>query len=71
VRIILLFLGLGFCVSAEGNETTVGKLDSARTGTRIKKNNSDGILGYDVLKHFVVTIDYKLSLLHLAPPVEE
>ncbi len=58
-------------VPAEGNETTVGKQDSARTGTRIKKNNSDGILGYDVLKHFVVTIDYKRSLLHLAPPAEE
>jgi hypothetical protein len=58
-------------VPAEGNKTNVGRQDSTRTGSRIKKNNSDGILGYDVLKHFVVTIDYKRSLLHLAPPTDE
>ena len=58
-------------VPAEGNETNVGRESSTRTGSRIKKDHSDGILGYDVLKHFVVTIDYKRSLLLLAPPADE
>ncbi len=58
-------------VPGEGNKTFVGRESVMRTGTRIKKVDSDGILGYDILKHFVVTIDFKRSLLHLAPPVEE
>jgi hypothetical protein len=58
-------------VPAEGNETNVGRESTTRTGSRIKKDYSDGILGYDVLKHFVVTIDYKRALLHLAPPADE
>jgi hypothetical protein len=57
-------------VPGEGEKTTVGKGSSAKPGSRLKKDKSDGILGYDVLKHFVVTIDFKRSLLHLAPPEE-
>lgn len=39
------------------------------TGTRIKRGKtSHGILGYDVLKHFIVTIDFKRSLLNLDVP---
>ena len=30
----------------------------------------DGILGYDVLKHFVLTVDFKDYLLHLGTPEE-
>lgn len=52
-------------VPGEGEMTNVGKDVNAKLGTRIKKTSSDGILGYDVLKHFVVTIDYKHSFLHL------
>jgi len=58
-------------VPAAGNKTNVGKGSSAATGSRIRKSKSDGILGYDILKHFVVTIDYKRSLLHMAPPAAE
>jgi len=38
------------------------------TGTRIAKRNPDGILGYDVLKHFVLTIDYKTGDMHVGTP---
>lgn len=57
-------------VPAEGEKTTIGRETSARLGSRLTKDSEDGILGYDVLKHFIVTIDYKRSLLHLAPPPE-
>ena len=57
-------------VPDEGERTNVGKEVRAKIGTRLKKRSSDGILGYDVLKHFVVTIDYKHSFLHLGVPAE-
>ncbi|MEC8059772.1 MAG: aspartyl protease family protein, partial [Pseudomonadota bacterium] len=40
-----------------------------RTGSNLKRirSKSKGILGYDVLKHFVVTIDYRIGKVHLAP----
>ena len=57
-------------VPGEGEKTTIGRESSARRGSRLKKDSEDGILGYDVLKHFIVTIDFKRSLLHLAPPEE-
>ena len=57
-------------VPGEGEKATVGRESSAKPGSRLKKDKLDGILRYDVLKHFVVTIDFKRSLLHLAPPEE-
>ncbi len=57
-------------VPDEGERTNVGKDVTAELGTRLKGTSSDGILGYDVLKHFIVTIDYKHSLLHLGVPAE-
>ncbi len=57
-------------VPGEGEKTTIGRETSARLGSRLKKESEDGILGYDVLKHFIVTIDFKRSLLHLALPAE-
>lgn len=57
-------------VPDEGERTNVGKEVRPHVGTRLKKTSSDGILGYDVLKHFVVTIDYKRSFLHLGVPAE-
>lgn len=40
-----------------------------RTGSNLKRiqSKSKGILGYDVLKHFVVTIDYRIGKVHLEP----
>ncbi len=57
-------------VQADGEKTNVGRGLTMRTGSRLKQTESDGILGYDVFKHFVVTIDFKRSLLHLEPPPE-
>ncbi len=42
-----------------------GGIRGARRGRR-----SEGILGYDVLQHFVVTIDFRNNLLHLGLPDE-
>lgn len=55
-------------VPAEGETTTVGRSSRVPTGSRVRGTDSDGILGYDILKHFVVTIDFKRSLLHLEAP---
>lgn len=38
-----------------------------RTGSRIRNPVAQGILGADILQHFLLTIDYKLGLVHLAP----
>jgi len=38
----------------------------APLGTRIARGGkAKGLLGYDVLKHFVVTIDYKTGYVHI------
>ena len=39
------------------------------TGSRVKRRRSrvEGILGYDVLRHFTVTIDYQEGHVHLQP----
>jgi hypothetical protein len=40
----------------------------ASLGSRLPKGSqAKGLLGYDVLKHFVVTIDYKAGQVHIAP----
>ena len=58
-------------VPAEGQKTLVG--EGAAHGSRkgISKKTSKGILGYDVLRHFIVTIDFRRSLLHMELPAEE
>lgn len=38
------------------------------TGTRIKGKKVQGIIGYDVLKHFVITVDYKNGHVHVGLP---
>lgn len=55
-------------VPAAGQETNIAS--GARHGRQRELNNynSDGLLGYEVLKHFIVTIDFKRSLLHLELP---
>ena len=42
---------------------------NAELGTRIPKSRkAKGLLGFDILKHFVVTIDYKSGYVHLEAP---
>lgn len=54
----------------EGQDITlmsrVGKME--QTGSRIKGNKVEGLVGYDVLKHFVVTVDYHKGYIHLGLP---
>ena len=33
-----------------------------------RRQKAEGSLGYDVLKHFVVTINYKEGYVHIEPP---
>ena len=57
-------------VPAAGEQTTVGRASSADLSTRLQKASADGILGYEILKHFVVTIDFSRNLLNLEPPLD-
>ncbi len=60
-------------VAAEGQSSNIGRLGGVdwSTGTRIKVTEQpEGILGYDVLQHFVLTIDFKRSLLHIGTSVD-
>jgi predicted aspartyl protease len=54
-------------VPAEGQELTLFEA-KVRTGSAVarRRSKSLGLLGYDVLKHFVVTIDYKAGHIHIA-----
>ena len=52
---------------------TVMKPISSRvtaTGSHIRSKNVKGIVGYEVLKHFVLTIDYKNGKMHVGLPEE-
>ena len=55
-------------VPAEGQKLELFRKET-RTGSNIKRiqSKSKGFLGYDVLKHFVVTIDYRIGKIHLEP----
>jgi predicted aspartyl protease len=58
-------------VPAEGEHlylTTRASIER-QTGTRIKRGKqSDGLLGYDVLQHFIVSIDYRRELVNFDVP---
>lgn len=59
-------------VSVPADDSHVNVLEQYQTvGSRIKGKRVQGILGYDVLKHFVVTIDYKNGHAHIGLPAEE
>ena len=52
---------------AEGQKANVLSQFEERH-SRIRGRKVVGILGYDVLKHFVLTVDYKRGFGHIAPP---
>ena len=56
-------------VPEQGETLNMFKRQST-TGTHVRRGRgkSRGLLGFDILKHFVVTIDYKSGLIHLAAP---
>ncbi|MEP2653315.1 MAG: pepsin/retropepsin-like aspartic protease family protein [Paraglaciecola sp.] len=54
-------------VGSEGSITNVGsQVDTSFS--RIKGTTVRGLLGYDVLKHFILTLDYKRGQAHLGLP---
>lgn len=54
-------------IPAEGQSSNIGR--SQATMKRIKRGKATkGILGYDVLKHFIVTIDYFDYKVHIVAP---
>ncbi len=56
-------------IPADGEVSNVGKRSSDGGMTRISSGKqSKGLLGYDILKHFVVTIDYYGYNLHIYAP---
>jgi predicted aspartyl protease len=51
-------------------ETANLRSQFATTNTRIKGRNVEGLIGYDVLKHFLITIDYRRGNAHIGLPEE-
>ena len=54
-------------VPAEG-QTAYLESQYETTGSRIKGRKVQGLIGYDVLKHFLITIDYKNGHAHIGLP---
>jgi len=52
---------------AEGQKTNL-ESQYERTGSRIGGKRVVGLIGYDLLKDFVVTLDYRYGKLHIALP---
>lgn len=56
-------------VPAEGEKSYL-ESQYQKVGSRIKGRKVQGIIGYDVLKHFLITIDYKGGHAHVGLPEE-
>ena len=56
-------------VAVPGDGVSINTLlPKTTTGSRLlRRSKQQGFLGYDVLKHFVVTIDYRYGYVHLEP----
>jgi len=54
-------------IPAEGETSAIGRR-SKESGIVKRSKQTMGLLGYDVLKHFVVTIDYSNYKVHLVAP---
>ena len=53
----------------EGKRLRLGRASAhPPTGSHIKRGvEVDGVLGYEILRHFMITIDYELNRLRVAP----
>lgn len=54
-------------IPAEGSNSYL-ESQYEKTGSKIKGRRVQGIIGYDVLKHFLLTIDYKGGYAHIGLP---
>lgn len=57
-------------VPAEGERSNLESRYEVSTGSRLRGRRVRGLLGYDILKHFVLTIDYKTGSAHISLPEE-
>lgn len=55
-------------VPAKNQKNNIFVKGKSNLGSRIQSKNIKGLLGYDVLKHFIVTIDYKGGHMHISAP---
>lgn len=51
----------------EGEKMELFERERAMNSRLKRRNAADGVLGYDVLKHFIVTVDYGKGYVHLSP----
>ncbi|NRA69037.1 MAG: retropepsin-like domain-containing protein [Pseudobacteriovorax sp.] len=59
-------------VQTEGDKYNIKFKPRSYTGSRIRTGRKiQGVLGYDILRNFVLTIDYGRSLLHLGLPEQK
>lgn len=54
-------------IPAEGEKSNLAS-QYRRAGSLIKGKKVEGVIGYDVLKHFLITIDYKRGNAHIGLP---
>ncbi|MEL7298106.1 MAG: pepsin/retropepsin-like aspartic protease family protein [Pseudomonadota bacterium] len=52
---------------AEGSDFKLFERRTASGSRLLQRNAYEGLVGYDVLKHFLVTVDYQRGYVHLAP----
>ena len=53
-------------VPSEGQASNLGSGFNTRSGTRLQRGvKTSGLLGYDVLKHFLITVDYEKYQMHI------
>ena len=58
--------GVMSAIPAEGQSANIGGRSYTATGTRLQRGlKTTGLLGYDVLKHFVITVDYDKDRMHI------
>jgi len=56
-------------IPAEGESSNL-ESQYQKTGSRIKGQKIQGLIGYDVLKHFLITIDHRSGHAHIGLPDE-
>ncbi|MCU7556024.1 pepsin/retropepsin-like aspartic protease family protein [Alteromonas sp. ASW11-19] len=53
--------------NTEGNRLNI-RNQFSKTGSRIKGKRVSGLIGYDILKHFILTMDYGRGQMHVGLP---
>lgn len=54
-------------IPMEGEKMVLFERETSGASRLMRRNAADGILGYEILKHFIVTVDYGKGYVHLSP----